>query len=530
MNIEKFCEFDYIRKKFLPLTPYGKIYKENIKLINDKKTLEYKYDAIDIFLRLRKDKRFDYDKIRYHLKNVPYINHEKKVCDAVDIFLYKKFINNYYAIYSILNKKEKEFFLLKWELDELYKLLNIDGFSDTFYISDKYDKRLDMIRREISDIISDMERKKKDFLSIIKDKFSLPIEGDFIIIESSKVKPEFNEYFNIEIYDGTRVLMKPRLPQDYIELFQKKEKKIAEEKKIENEVISSISQIIEKVREKISEYIDAICKIDIAISSAELAADLNLKRPKFSSTGVYIRGGEYLPVKEELEKLKINYTPLSFSFNKRLNIIQGSNMGGKTVALKTIIFLQIMAQYGFFVPAKEFHFIIFDDIQTIMVSDEIKGLSSFAYEIYEYVKFMENCKGHKSLLIMDEFAKTTNVMEATALLNSIIEDLSERNNIYLFFATHFSDISYFKNIDFLRMKGFNKIKYLKYFQEKKDLGITDKIKIINRFMDYEIIRVKDSKIKGSDAIDIAHILGVDIKICENAMKFMEEEYEKTKKT
>jgi len=54
MNVEKFCEFDFIKNNFLPLAPYGKSYKENFKLINSKTKLLEKYDLTDVVLDLKK--------------------------------------------------------------------------------------------------------------------------------------------------------------------------------------------------------------------------------------------------------------------------------------------------------------------------------------------------------------------------------------------------------------------------------------------------------------------------------------------
>ncbi|HOJ87224.1 MAG TPA: hypothetical protein PLN68_09900, partial [Elusimicrobiales bacterium] len=97
-----------------------------------------------------------------------------------------------------------------------------------------------------------------------------------------------------------------------------------------------------------------------------------------------------------------------------------------------------------------------------------------------------------------------------------------------FLATHFSGISNFNNLDFLRMKGFNKNKYQNFSDEKKEMDISDKIKIINKFMDYEIIRIKNSSLNLSDALEISKIIGLDKKLYENALKFLEGNYENSK--
>lgn len=531
MNIEKFCEFDYISKNFLPHTPYGKVYKENLKLITDKKKLEKKYSAIDIFDDIRKNKRFDYDKIKYHLKNIPYINTAKEVSDITDLFFYKKFLNNYHSIYKIMNKKTKDFFNIIWKYDETYNLLNIDGYSDTFYISDKYDKRLAELRKSLNDISKKIEEKKKTFFELIKKETQLDIDSDFVIVETQKLNDSFNNFFNVEMYDSSKVVLKPKYPMDYISTIQEKERLIADEKNIENEIVEKLVKEIEKIRADIRLLINSVLDIDIAVSSLELAIKFNLKRPVFNTTRISFKNGYFLPLKDELDTIKIPYTPLNFTFDKRLNVIRGSNMGGKTVALKTLALSQLMAQYGFFVSAERFETLIFDDISSVMVESDIKGLSSFAYEIYQFVNIYNSILDKKVLLIMDEFARTTGVSEATAIVNSILSKFNDMKNIYFFMATHLHSIDRLKSLDILRMKGFDKNSYLKYFDSKTLTDIKEKIKLINKFMDYELIRASNTDYISSDALDISYILGIDKEIYECSKKYMEErnENQETKK-
>ncbi|MCX7647940.1 MAG: hypothetical protein N2Z60_04955 [Elusimicrobiales bacterium] len=528
MNIEKYCEFEYIKKEFRPSTSYGKIYKENLKIISSQKELEKRYDAIEKALEIRKKKRFNYDKIKYHLKNIPHIDIEKEFSDISDVFICKKFINNYTAICGLLNKKEKDFFGFSFDFKELYDILNIDGFGDSFYLSDKYDKRLEAVRNEISEVSKKIEQTKKEFLEKIKKDTGISPVEDFIVVESLDIKKNFADYFNIEIYDSSKFVLKPKYPIEYIELIQKREKILSEEKKIEAEVIRKLIEKINRFKSEIYKSISAVLNLDIAVSSAELAVKYSLKRPQFGFKSIKVTEGFFIPLKEELTKIGVNYVPLSFTFDNRINIIQGSNMGGKSVVLKTVGVLQLMAQCGFFVPAKEFKTQVFDSLYALTQDEITKGLSNFAMEIYDFIRVYKNIEEKKVLILADEFAKTTNVSEAVSLINSIVADFSQRKNVFFFLATHFSGISDFNNLDFLRMKGFNKNKYQNFSDERKEMDISDKIKIINKFMDYEIIRIKNSSSNLSDALEISKIIGLDKKLYENALKFLEGKYENSK--
>ncbi|MCX7642006.1 MAG: hypothetical protein N2Z20_05165 [Elusimicrobiales bacterium] len=528
MKIENFCEFDFIKKRFNPLTPYGKSFKENIQLITDKEVLFKKYEAINLVLKFKKNKKIAHDKIKYHLKNIPYISNLKTPNDVADIFLIKKFINNYYFIFCNLPQNLKDFFCFKWELDEFFELLNIDGISDTFYISDKYDTNLIKLRKQLLEILNLLFRVKDEFKKIIENKFGLMLNGDFIVIDSSKFLPDMNDYFIIDVYDSKKILLKPKYGNEYVELLKKREEIVANIKEIESNVVKKIIEEIKKNFQKIILCINPIFDLDVAIASCELCEEFNLKKPDLNSSKIVIENGIFIPLKITLNEMNIEYTPLTFTFDKKINIIQGSNMGGKTVVLKTITFLQYMAQCGFFVPASKFKTQIFKKIVITSNEEEIKGLSSFAYEVYQMSNEIENIDDKFPLLVIsDEFAKTTNFNEAVAIINSLLDFFSSKKNIYFFLATHFGGIKNDENISFLKMKGFNREKYLKskHIQQK---DIREKIKFINKYMDYEIVKVNNSNIVSSDAIDIAEIIGMNSKICENAKKYLEENYEENK--
>ena len=98
-------------------------------------------------------------------------------------------------------------------------------------------------------------------------------------------------------------------------------------------------------------------------------------------------------------------------------------------------------------------------------------------------------------------------------------------------ATHLHSIDRLKSLDILRMKGFDKNSYLKYFDSKTLTDIKEKIKLINKFMDYELIRASNTDYISSDALDISYILGIDKEIYECSKKYMEErnENQETKK-
>ncbi|MCM2267486.1 MAG: hypothetical protein NDI60_06880, partial [Elusimicrobiales bacterium] len=195
----------------------------------------------------------------------------------------------------------------------------------------------------------------------------------------------------------------------------------------------------------------------------------------------------------------------------------------KTVALKTLAFTQLLAQSGFFVPAAAFETCLFDGGAFIggAEMETAGGLSSFGLEMNDFAAAHERLKGENVLLILDEFARTTNSEEAAALLGAILEDLGARKSAFAFLATHFSGLKPGKASAAFKMRGFDTAAFNEYFSGRAGCGLDEKLKMINKFMRYELLEGADGA-EARDAIKIAGILGVGKSIVRRAQDLMEE--------
>jgi len=257
--------------------------------------------------------------------------------------------------------------------------------------------------------------------------------------------------------------------------------------------------------------------IDLLLAKSHLAIKFNMTRPQLNPMGksIKIKNGIHIPMEEKCELLQTKYTLVNVEFNNRLIVINGSNMGGKTVMLKSIGFMQILAQTGFFVPAEKFETVLFEHIHYIGETnfDAVNGLSSFGLEISCFINTLTTSKTN-TLYLIDEFARTTNTLEAESLISAILEMFNANEKIYLFLSTHFMNIISFDNLSFYKMKGLNYLEYKKYYTENK-MELSERIKIINSFMDFQV-ELDNAKTNVYDAINVAEILGLDSKIIEKA--------------
>jgi len=149
-----------------------------------------------------------------------------------------------------------------------------------------------------------------------------------------------------------------------------------------------LAAAVSSERKNFEAYIKALTRIDVAAERARLAAELKLVRPLIRKYPAAIKmvKARFLPLEAKLAEAGLRYTPLTASFSRRVNVIYGSNMGGKTVALKTLAFAQLLTQSGFFIPAASFETCLFDGAAFIGGADmeTAGGLSSFGLEMNDF--------------------------------------------------------------------------------------------------------------------------------------------------
>ncbi len=522
-----FAEFETFYGLFRPLTPYGRSYREKRLFFSGPGELKAEYDltaAMGAFLSARGHKA---DKLRFHLRNIPGIELSPEALNSpAGLFLARKFLANTCAIFTLLPASLRAKFRAKWESGDLLALLNKGGAGEAFHIADGYAQDLAQTRAGIAACDRDLKRLREGCLKALRERRGLDFsDRDFLVVEEGKAAGFSGapEVF-IEPFDGARVTVKPVYGREYLEAAASRERLRAKEQELEAGVARRLAAAVHAEKRSLENYCAALEKIDIAAERARLAAELKLTRPIIHKYPAALRldKARFLPLEERLRSAGLRYTPLTAVFTRRVNVIYGSNMGGKTVALKTLAFAQLAAQSGFFAPAASFETCLFDCI-SFMGGAEMEtagGLSSFGLEMNDFAAAHERLKNGKALLLMDEFARTTNSEEAVALLSAMLEDLAGRQGATAFLATHFSGIPV-KGTGCFKMRGFDTAAFNDYFSGKPACGLDEKLKMINKFMRYELAE-GEAGAEARDAIKIAGILGVAKSIIKRAQIFLEE--------
>jgi len=384
--------------------------------------------------------------------------------------------------YHVVNQKEN-----LSQINTLqFKLCNLKEIQSTInHLKNKY-------------ILDDIELFEVKHLAILSSDIQVIIEklklDDFVFI------PNLEEVINILDPDGMKIATfyiydsyNERL-KELRRLMKEKEEfnetLFAEANSIEDEVRAKLSMQLSKYAYDLEAAQKALAFIDLNLAKAYQMINMNLVFPTISNDGETDYKGLFNPeIKNILEE---NFQPINIRFGNNPTIIMGTNMGGKTVVLKTLALCQYLFQFGFGIPATEAKIMVQNDVFLCTTDEQSihKGLSSFAAEMKNINEIIRTSKIKSNFLaLIDEPARTTNPTEGTALVSALVKVLQEKP-MSLIIVTHYNINTYDNRC--LRVRGFE-----------------------NGRMNYELVEVKNGEVP-HEALNIAESLGVDKEWLEEA--------------
>ena len=197
---------------------------------------------------------------------------------------------------------------------------------------------------------------------------------------------------------------------------------------------------------RIQKTAKAVAALDVFASLALVAQRNNYVRPKINEGGVLdIKNGRHPVVEQMIEHdmFIANDTYLD-NQKKRVSIITGPNMAGKSTYMRQTALIVLMAQIGSFVPADKANIGIVDRIFTrVGASDDLaSGQSTFMVEMTEVANILRNATA-KSLLILDEIGRGTSTFDGLAIAWAVIEHISDTKlcGAKTLFATHYHELT-----------------------------------------------------------------------------------------
>ncbi len=563
-----FARVEELWARFSPLTPYGKDARERRETISDRARLEAMYDRVeDAAAFMRGAEPGAADRVAYHLKRLPRLPFARRDLEGklelelIEMFQVKKFIANYRGALRALGNDACRSFGLEFSAEGLASKLDSGGSDpETFFIADSFHPELPGLRaaiggkdeglraaRAAAKARSRLERGldfgERDFLIVPKDEaFALLETGAAKGAECGEAAGRQTLRFAVEAYDGRSCVVRIQDGPEALELDEERSELVARERAIESAVLAALSEAVALESQKLLDYADAICEFDLARARAVLAAELDCSRPELGSGALVLEKGRFTPCEADCLEMGLSYTPLDARVGEAAAVLFGSNMGGKTVALQTLMFFQAAAQAGLFVPAARFATSVYARLDYVgefrsasragagrearggaeacagsapadIGADEQGGLSGFGFEIRSFAEAWEAARGMGAFVVLDEFARTTNSAEAEAILSAALEALGALERSRCLLATHFRGISRAAGVRYLEMRGLDRKAAGEAILAAEPMA--ERIRRINRMMRYEIVDA-DEHSGSSDAIAIASLLGLDPRIAGRA--------------
>lgn len=316
-------------------------------------------------------------------------------------------------------------------------------------------------------------------------------------------------------------LRKAKLPGEMEALTNDRRIQVVREEEEEKKIRAILTDQLKKYREQIQNNCKAVGRLDFLLQKAKAAMQYASVKPEITMDTLSLEEAVNPEIAEHLQEEGKQFKNISIEMKAGVTVITGANMGGKSVALRTVALHILLAQYGFFVYAKKAQLPVFDCFHIIANEYEsVKdGLSSFGGEIMELNKALSTLKEGYGFFLFDEPARGTNPHEGAALVQSVVKYLNGQKAMTLL-ATHYDHIAEFADAHY-QVYGLKNMNPEHAFQEMEELNPKRNLAVISKYMDYGIYRVSAKKECPKDAISICRLLGLDNNILELLEQILE---------
>jgi DNA mismatch repair protein MutS len=214
---------------------------------------------------------------------------------------------------------------------------------------------------------------------------------------------------------------------------------------IEERLYANLLAEMSRGAERVSQIAAAVSVLDLTASFAEVALSGRWVRPKLSPTPRLLLEDARHPLVEALRREE-PFVPndCDLAPEKRILLVTGPNMGGKSTYLRQVATAVLLAQAGSFVPAARAEISIVDRIFTrVGAADHLsRGESTFMVEMLEAAAILREATP-SSLVILDEVGRGTSTFDGLSIAWAIVEYLHDtaEKRAFVLFATHYHELT-----------------------------------------------------------------------------------------
>jgi len=305
-----------------------------------------------------------------------------------------------------------------------------------------YDDELDDLRgiAENADrYLLDLEAREKQRTGIGNLKLGYNrVHGYYIEISRGQADRAPADYQRRQTLKGAERYITPELKAFEDKVLSARERALVREKLLYEQLLDRLLDVLADLQRSAF----AVAELDVLVCFAERAQALRLTRPEIADEPcIEIDGGRHLVVEQVIDTPFVA-NDLSLNENRRLIVITGPNMGGKSTYMRQTALIAILAHIGSFVPADALRIGPLDRIFTrIGASDDIAGgRSTFMVEMTETATILNNATAN-SLVLMDEIGRGTSTFDGLSLAWAAAHFMGEEARAFTLFATHYFELT-----------------------------------------------------------------------------------------
>jgi DNA mismatch repair protein MutS len=309
-------------------------------------------------------------------------------------------------------------------------------------IAPGYDAELDELRQigtRTEEFLLDLERRERERTGITSLRLGFNrVQGFYIEVSRSQAERVPPDYLRRQTVKSAERFITPELKGFEDKVLGARERSLARERELYDAVLTSLIAELASLQATAA----ALATLDVLTNLAERAVTLRWSKPELAAdTRLQIVAGRH-PVVEAFSSQPFVPNDLELNEGRRMLVITGPNMGGKSTYMRQAALIVILAGMGSYVPAERALIGGFDRIFTrIGASDDLAGgQSTFMLEMTETANILNNAT-ERSLVLMDEVGRGTSTFDGLSLAWAAARHIAKRIRAFTLFATHYFELT-----------------------------------------------------------------------------------------